>query len=75
MADKMKIRYTYLGYDAWQASESQLKKLIQDDTGVEFWIETRSIPPMGIPPPVTKDCIEKLKGLDGVKVDEIEEDD
>lgn len=25
--------------------------------------------------PVTKDCIEKLKGLNGVKVDEIEEDD
>ncbi|KAF4433759.1 Succinyl- :3-ketoacid-coenzyme A transferase 1 mitochondrial [Fusarium acutatum] len=51
MADKTKIRYTYRGYEAWQASEPQLKKLIQDDTGVEFWIETRSIPPMGIPPP------------------------
>ncbi|KAF5534646.1 succinyl-:3-ketoacid-coenzyme A transferase mitochondrial precursor [Fusarium napiforme] len=51
MGDKTKIRYTYRGYDAWQASEPQLKKLIQDDTGVEFWIETRSIPPMGIPPP------------------------
>ncbi|SCO39794.1 probable succinyl-CoA:3-ketoacid-coenzyme A transferase, mitochondrial precursor [Fusarium fujikuroi] len=67
MADKTKIRYTYRGYDAWQASEAQLKKLIQDDTGVEFWIETRSIPPMGISPPVTKDCVEKLKGLDGVE--------
>ncbi|KAI3576362.1 hypothetical protein IWW34DRAFT_808265 [Fusarium oxysporum f. sp. albedinis] len=50
MADKTKIRYTYLGYEEWQASEPQLKKLIQDDTGVEYWIETRSIPPMGIPP-------------------------
>ncbi|KAI7767499.1 hypothetical protein LZL87_010827 [Fusarium oxysporum] len=50
MADKTKIRYTYLGYDEWQASESQLKKLIQDDTGIEYWIETRSIPPMGLPP-------------------------
>ncbi|KAL9564899.1 hypothetical protein ACKAV7_011351 [Fusarium commune] len=75
MADKTKIRYTYLGYDEWQASESQLKKLIQDDTGIEYWIETRSIPPMGLPPPVTKDCIEKLKGLSGVKVDEMEQDD
>ncbi|KAF5571401.1 succinyl-:3-ketoacid-coenzyme A transferase mitochondrial precursor, partial [Fusarium phyllophilum] len=55
MGDKTKIRYTYRGYEAWQASEPQLKKLIQDDTGVEFWIETRSIPPMGIPPYVTID--------------------
>ncbi|KAF5694050.1 succinyl-:3-ketoacid-coenzyme A mitochondrial precursor [Fusarium denticulatum] len=61
MGDKTKIRYTYRGYEAWQASEPQLKKLIQDDTGVEFWIETRSIPPMGIPPPafciLWKGCI------------------
>ncbi|KAF4337972.1 succinyl-:3-ketoacid-coenzyme A transferase mitochondrial precursor [Fusarium beomiforme] len=74
MADKMKIRYTYQGVEAWEESERDLKKLIQDDTGVEFWIETRSIPPMGIPPPVTKDCVEKLKGLNGVQTNEIEED-
>ncbi|KAF9774747.1 hypothetical protein IL306_007220 [Fusarium sp. DS 682] len=74
MADKTKIRYTYQGYEEWQQSEKELKKLISDDTGVEFWIETRSIPPMGIPPPVSKDCIEKLKGLNGVEINEIEED-
>ncbi|KAF4336959.1 succinyl-:3-ketoacid-coenzyme A transferase mitochondrial precursor [Fusarium beomiforme] len=67
MADKMKIRYTYKGYEQSQESERDLKKIIQDATGVEFWIETRSISAMGIPPPVTKDCVEKLKGLNGVE--------
>ncbi|KAL4726867.1 hypothetical protein ACLX1H_005757 [Fusarium chlamydosporum] len=73
MAEKMKIRYTYHGYGQWQESEAELKKIIQDDTGEMFWLETKSIPPMGIPPPVTKECYERLKGLNGVRVDTVEE--
>ncbi|KAM0244700.1 hypothetical protein ACHAP5_006043 [Fusarium lateritium] len=74
MSDTVKIRYRYESIEQWEAVQEQLRELIKQDTGEEFWIETKSLPPFGMPPPVTKDCVEKLRQLDGVVVDEVDED-
>ncbi|KAG5659193.1 hypothetical protein KAF25_000395 [Fusarium avenaceum] len=70
----MKIRYSFKSYDEWDAVQQQFRDLIVQDTGLESWIETRSMPPMGFPPPLTKECLEKIKKLDGVVVNELSDD-
>ncbi|KAI6756155.1 hypothetical protein HG530_011891 [Fusarium avenaceum] len=62
------------GIEQWHEVQQQLRELIQKDTGEEYWIETRSLPPIGMPPPLTKECFEKVKKLGGVVVDEINDD-
>ncbi|KAH7263689.1 hypothetical protein BKA59DRAFT_541089 [Fusarium tricinctum] len=74
MSDKIRIRYNFRGIEAWEVYQQQLRELIQQDTGEEYWIETKSLPPIGIPPPVTKECLEKIKKLEGVVVNEINDD-
>ncbi|KAH6970137.1 hypothetical protein DER45DRAFT_78518 [Fusarium avenaceum] len=73
MSDTIRFRYSFKGIEEWQAVEQQLRELIQKDTGAEYWPETRTLPPFGMPPPVTKECLEKLKKLDGVVINQEDE--
>ncbi|RGP80008.1 succinyl- :3-ketoacid-coenzyme a mitochondrial precursor [Fusarium longipes] len=73
MSEKINIRYRYEGIEAWEKSNEDVRKFIKEDSGQDFWPETRSLPPFGMPPPVSKDCVEKLKALDGVVVDVVED--
>ncbi|KPM44557.1 hypothetical protein AK830_g2031 [Neonectria ditissima] len=74
MADRVRIRYSYAGIDEFEAVQGTLREIIQEDTGSENWIETRSLPPMGIPPPLSAEAVGKLKSLQGLVVEEINDE-
>ncbi|KAF4987435.1 hypothetical protein FDECE_15425 [Fusarium decemcellulare] len=61
------------GEKGWEAI--YMARIIQKDTGEDVWVENMSLPPIGYPPPLTTESIEKLKGLEGVTVDEIDNND
>ncbi|KAJ3525335.1 hypothetical protein NM208_g11686 [Fusarium decemcellulare] len=71
MGDRVTIQYSFGSAEEWQESKGPLKEIIQQDTGAEVWVETRSMPPIGSPPPVTRETVEKLKALPGVNVTEL----
>ncbi|KAJ3539376.1 hypothetical protein NM208_g5517 [Fusarium decemcellulare] len=75
MTDRKKIRYFYRGVEEYEKQEGQVKEIIQKDTGEHVWMENMSLPPIGYPPPLTTESIEKLKGLEGVMVDEVDNND
>ncbi|KAK7414930.1 hypothetical protein QQX98_006255 [Neonectria punicea] len=75
MAGRVRIRYSYKGIDEFEQFQGTLRQIITEDSGSENWIETRSLPPIGFPPPLSAESVEKLKGLDGVNVEELPEDD
>ncbi|KAH7125958.1 hypothetical protein EDB81DRAFT_889673 [Dactylonectria macrodidyma] len=75
MADRVKIRYSYKGIEEFEQFNNTLRQIIEEDTGHQNWIETRSLPPIGFPPPLLAESVEKLKKLSGVNVDELTEDD
>ncbi|RSM15162.1 hypothetical protein CDV31_005096 [Fusarium ambrosium] len=74
MGDRVQVRYTFTGIEEWDECREQLREIIQNDTGEEAWIETRSLPPIGMPPPLTAEAVQKLKGLAGVNVQDLSEE-
>ncbi|RSL67596.1 hypothetical protein CEP53_002948 [Fusarium sp. AF-6] len=64
MGDRVQVRYTFKG----------IEETIQGNTGEEAWIETKSLPPIGMPPPLTAEAVQKLKGLSGVNVQDLSEE-
>ncbi|KAH7252908.1 hypothetical protein FSOLCH5_013763 [Fusarium solani] len=75
MADRVKVRYTYNSVEDFEQFNEQLREIIQQDTGEEAWIETRSLPPIGFSPPLSAEGVQKLKGLSGVRFEEIPDDE
>ncbi|KAE8356081.1 hypothetical protein BDV28DRAFT_145580 [Aspergillus coremiiformis] len=75
MSDRKRISYTYRGIEAYEEHDKTVTEIIKEDTGVENWPVTTSMPPRGIPPPLTTEAIDKLKALDGVIVIVQDEDD
>ncbi|RSL54017.1 hypothetical protein CEP54_010105 [Fusarium duplospermum] len=75
MGDRVRVRYTYNGIEEWEEFRDPLREIIQQDTGEEVWVETRSLPPIGMPPPLTAEGVKKLKGLSGVNVQELPEEE
>ncbi|KAM6511996.1 hypothetical protein FALCPG4_016984 [Fusarium falciforme] len=71
MADRVKVRYTYHTLEDFEQFNKQLREIIQQDTGEEAWIETKSLPPIGFSPPLSAEGVQKLKGLSGVRIEEI----
>ncbi|KAH7136864.1 hypothetical protein B0J13DRAFT_560166 [Dactylonectria estremocensis] len=74
MADRVRIRYTFKGIEQFEEFVEPLRKIIEEDSGQEQWIETRSLPPIGFPPPLSTEAVEKLKKLAGVNVEELQDD-
>ncbi|RAL10040.1 uncharacterized protein BO97DRAFT_426820 [Aspergillus homomorphus CBS 101889] len=74
MPDRQRIYYTFDSAESYMHLQDQVVKIIQEDTGKEFWICNRALPPSCYPPPLTTDTIDKLKELDGVKVGNLDED-
>ncbi|KAH6646211.1 hypothetical protein BKA67DRAFT_664063 [Truncatella angustata] len=76
MADsRRRVSFTYNGPQEYFDLGDKVRKLIQDDTGTENWIATRSLPPFEHPPPMSSKAIDELKKMPGVKVQDVEQDD
>ncbi|KAH6884111.1 hypothetical protein B0T10DRAFT_579446 [Thelonectria olida] len=75
MADRVRIRYTFKGIDEYDGLNEVLRQIIQQDTGADFWLETPSMPPMGFPPPLSTEGVDRLKSLEGVNVEKLPQDD
>ncbi|KAM0418973.1 hypothetical protein ACHAPT_012131 [Fusarium lateritium] len=74
MSDRVQVRYSYKGIEEYEDQRDSLRGIIQQDTGAEDWRETRSMPPIGFPPPLSPDSVKKLKDLDGVNIEELKYD-
>ncbi|KAF4455282.1 putative succinyl-CoA:3-ketoacid-coenzyme A transferase, mitochondrial precursor [Fusarium austroafricanum] len=75
MADRKAVRIAYQGIEAWEISRDKVRELIADDTGADIWPETKSLPPFGMPPsPLSQECIQKLRALEGVTISGDEDD-
>ncbi|KAF4958726.1 hypothetical protein FSARC_10951 [Fusarium sarcochroum] len=75
MTDNLvRIRYCFSSIEEYESSNLSLREIIKADTGEEFWIETRSLPPIGYPPPLHAESVGKLKGLEGVQIAELKDD-
>ncbi|PYI12866.1 hypothetical protein BO99DRAFT_448062 [Aspergillus violaceofuscus CBS 115571] len=73
MVDKKRIYYTYKSIEAYDKYDDDVRKIIQDDTDQDIWICNRALPPTCYPPPLSEECIKKLKELShDVVVHEIE---
>ncbi|KAE8374672.1 hypothetical protein BDV26DRAFT_269445 [Aspergillus bertholletiae] len=75
MSERKRIRYHYEGIESWEENHAKLHEIINEDTGGEPWPETKSLPPIGFTAPLTTSAIQKLKGLSGVEIIEISDDD
>ncbi|KAE8359326.1 hypothetical protein BDV27DRAFT_162733 [Aspergillus caelatus] len=71
MSDRREIRYTYEDPNAFFEQD---KKVTEEDTGEDTWPSAQSLPPICFPPPLTAGAIEKLKGLGGVIIQELEDE-
>ncbi|KAM5365178.1 hypothetical protein ACJZ2D_011165 [Fusarium nematophilum] len=70
MADRKKITYTFKGVEEWEEFNQRAIDIVKEDTGAQRWASDRALPPTSHPPPLTGAGIDKLKGLDGVIVQE-----
>ncbi|KAJ4012616.1 hypothetical protein NW752_008327 [Fusarium irregulare] len=73
MAERKEITYFFDKVEDWQAALKPSEELIKEDTGVERWRSTRTMPPTYYPPPMTQQAIEKLKEFKGVTVKDLSE--
>ncbi|KAK7421166.1 hypothetical protein QQX98_002295 [Neonectria punicea] len=74
MADRKKVSYSFRELEDWQKHNQTVTTIVKEDTGAEHWISNRALPPTSFPPPLSLDGIEKLKGLEGVIVEDIVEE-
>jgi hypothetical protein len=74
MADRKDVTYTFQGADEYERQNGTVNSIIKEDTGIESWRMNRMLPPTCHPPPLTIGAIDKLKGLDGVIVNEVAEE-
>ncbi|KAK5994090.1 hypothetical protein PT974_07530 [Cladobotryum mycophilum] len=74
MADHVKVKYSFRDVETYEKQNPRLRQIIQESTGAESWVETKSIPPIGFPRELLSvGVVEKLRTLDGVHVEEINE--
>ncbi|KAF5565871.1 succinyl-:3-ketoacid-coenzyme A mitochondrial precursor [Fusarium napiforme] len=71
MADRKMLKaiiYDFEKLEDYQQRNETVLDIVKKDTGVDFWKQTRTIPPTSYPPPMTLEAIEKLKEVKGVIV-------
>ncbi|RAH64430.1 uncharacterized protein BO66DRAFT_475788 [Aspergillus aculeatinus CBS 121060] len=74
MSDRKRVYYTWKTIEAWESNDKQATEIIKADTKQDVWICNRALPPTCYPPPMTTEGIDKLKALDDIVVQEIEEE-
>ncbi|KAB8077478.1 hypothetical protein BDV29DRAFT_55938 [Aspergillus leporis] len=74
MSERKQIRYTYHSIEDYEQYDSQVSEIIKEDTDAEFWVMSRSLPPIAFPPPLNAEAIEKLKAFGGVNVIVVEDE-
>ncbi|KAH7304749.1 hypothetical protein B0I35DRAFT_444844 [Stachybotrys elegans] len=73
MSERKSVTYTFQGFEEYAKQNETVTTIIKEDTGSEFWRMNRMLPPTAYPPPLTLPAIEKLKTLEGVIVNDLEE--
>ncbi|PHH89431.1 hypothetical protein CDD83_6063 [Cordyceps sp. RAO-2017] len=68
-----RVSYRYNDPESYQLHDSEVNQIVRDDTGATAWICALSLPPICFPPALTEEAIAKLKGLNGVVINDIEE--
>ncbi|RAH67135.1 uncharacterized protein BO66DRAFT_441331 [Aspergillus aculeatinus CBS 121060] len=74
MADKKRVYYSYKSIEAYNEYDDEVRRIIQYDTDQDMWSCNRALPPTCYPPPLSEECIRRVKELsDDVIVHEIED--
>ncbi|KAI5797833.1 hypothetical protein DFH27DRAFT_91830 [Peziza echinospora] len=63
------VTIRYESIEAWEQHRDAVRQIIAKHTGREFYPETKSLPPIGLPGDLHPPAIEELKALKGVIVD------
>ncbi|KAN0081845.1 hypothetical protein V8E54_003143 [Elaphomyces granulatus] len=66
--ERKKITYTFVDGDTYFKHDAEVIGIIEEDTGINFWVCTASLPPICLPPPLTIPAIKKLHQIEGVIV-------
>ncbi|GJN75017.1 hypothetical protein VFPFJ_10830 [Purpureocillium lilacinum] len=66
--DKHLISYSFKDGQAFLDIDQEVRRIIKQATGTEYWVCNRAFPPTCYPPPLETDDIEKLEALEGVVV-------
>ncbi|PYI15994.1 hypothetical protein BO86DRAFT_385448 [Aspergillus japonicus CBS 114.51] len=73
MATKSRVAIRFTSIDNWQEKDEEILKIIKDDTGTDGFPVVKTVPPLYLPPALSQKAIDKLKALDGISVEVIEE--
>lgn len=68
------VAYFYDNTEMWLLQHDDVHRIVEEDTGADDWAAQDSTPPIGYPPPLSTEVIEKLKRLDGVLVKYVDDD-
>ncbi|PYI33813.1 hypothetical protein BP00DRAFT_444193 [Aspergillus indologenus CBS 114.80] len=73
MATKARVAIRFTSMDSWQEKDEEVLKIIKDDAGTNGFPVVKTAPPLYLPPALSQEAIDKLKALDGISVEVIEE--